>query len=68
LTIDQYQTLLKAVPEINASLKSMGIDVSANAADLGEDSEEEAKPQKRIKPKKETKSNIEATSEEEEDE
>jgi hypothetical protein len=51
------------MPEINAHLKALGIDVGASA--MSEDEpEEEAKPQKRVKAKKGEKANIEATSDE----
>jgi len=68
LTVDQYKALLKAIPEINASLKQQGIDVGRSAAD--DDDEEEAEletvPKKRVRTKTE-KANIDATSDEEED-
>lgn len=53
------------MPEINAHLKELGVDVKGSAMSEDE-AEEEAKPQKRIRAKKE-KPNIEATSDEEED-
>jgi hypothetical protein len=56
--------LLKSIPEINASLKKAGIDVSGSALASDGDSETETKPAKRAKAK--NKSNIEATSDEEE--
>jgi len=64
MSIDQYKALLKAVPEINASLKKGGIDVGESAE--AEDDEEEPKPKKKVKGKKE-KSNIEETSDEEDE-
>jgi len=69
LSIDQYQALLRAIPEINAGLKDAGIDVSPNAVGGDVDEEEEEKPQKKVKAKtKKSKANIEATSDEEEEE
>ena len=62
MTIDQYKAFLKAIPEINASLGKMGVNVGGSNV-MDDESEEEAKPQKRVKAKEE-KSNIEATSEE----
>jgi hypothetical protein len=65
LTVDQYSALLRAIPEINASLKRAGIDVSGPAEEENDgESETETKPPKKIKAKKD-KSNIEATSDEE---
>lgn len=65
LTIDQYKALLQAIPEINAHLKELGVDVKGSA--MSEDEVEEVvKPQKRVRAKKE-KPNIEATSDEEDD-
>jgi len=66
LTIDQYKALLEAIPEVNAQLGEMGIPIGGSA-DAEEESEEEAKPRRRIKAKKAEKSNIDATSDEEED-
>lgn len=70
MTIEQYQLLLKAIPEINADLKAQGIDVSGeDKADVDDDPmEEDEEPRKRVKAKKDTKANIEATSDEEEEE
>lgn len=68
LSIDQYKALLKAIPEINAGLKDIGIVVSPNAVD-DDDEEEEEKPQRKAKTQaKNSKANIEATSDEEEEE
>ena len=64
LTTEQYLKFVKAIPQINAHLKEMGVDISSSAED---GSEEETKPEKRTKAKKETKSNIEMTSDEAED-
>jgi hypothetical protein len=69
LTVDQYKALLEAIPEVNAHLGTLGVEVNASAVIDG-GSEEEAEPQKRIKPKKtkkEEKANIEATSDEEDE-
>jgi hypothetical protein len=50
-------------------LKGVGIDVGESADAMDEDeSEKEAKPQKRIRAKKTEKANIEATSDEDGDE
>jgi len=66
LTIEQYKALLRAIPQVNANLRKMGIEVEAEAAGV-EDSEadEATQPAKRVKAKK-SKANIEATSDEEE--
>lgn len=64
MTIDQYKALLKTIPEINAALKSGGIDVGESA--LPDDDEEDPKPQRKARSKKE-KSNIEETSDEDEE-
>ncbi|PBP16565.1 transcriptional Coactivator p15 [Diplocarpon rosae] len=66
LSIDQYKALLKSIPEMNAYIKTMGIDVSDSAVSE-EESEEQAKPKKRAKAKKLEKANIEATSDEDEE-
>ncbi|PBP25084.1 ssDNA-binding transcriptional regulator [Diplocarpon rosae] len=66
LSIDQYKALLKSIPELNAYIKTMGIDVSDSAVSE-EESEEQAKPKKRTKAKKQEKANIEATSDEDEE-
>jgi ribosomal protein S9 len=57
LTVDQYRAFLNAIPEINASLREAGIDIAT--------SDTRMKPQKKAKVKKD-RSNIEATSDEEE--
>jgi len=67
LTVDQYKAFLKAIPEINAHLSELGIKFDA-FADVEDESEKEEKPQRRIKAKKAEKANIEATSDEDEDE
>lgn len=66
MTIDQYKALVKAIPEINATLRSQGVEVERSGEVDEEESEEEAKPKKKVKAKKEEKSNIDATSDEEE--
>ncbi|KAJ9156451.1 hypothetical protein NKR23_g1365 [Pleurostoma richardsiae] len=60
LSVDQYQSLLKAIPAINAELRKAG----HNVDDLNADSAQEvvSKPAKKAK-----KANIEATSDEESD-
>lgn len=65
LNIEQYQAFLKAIPEINASLKELGVDVSGSGVD-GDEDEEEVNPRKKAAAKKESKANIDATSDEEE--
>ena len=65
MTIDQYKALAKAIPAINASLKRGGTDIGESAALEEDESENEPKP-KKIKGKKE-KSNIEETSDEEDE-
>ncbi|OWP05937.1 hypothetical protein B2J93_6261 [Marssonina coronariae] len=57
------RALLKSIPELNAHMKTMGIDVSDSAVSE-EESEEQAKPKKRVKAKQQKKANIEATSDE----
>ena len=66
MTIDQYKTFLQTIPQLNAHLKTLGIDVSHSAA-LEDDDEEDIKSIKRIKAKKQEKANIEATSDEDEE-
>ncbi|KAH8685922.1 transcriptional Coactivator p15-domain-containing protein [Tricladium varicosporioides] len=66
LTVEQYTSLLAAIPEINANLKSAGEAIGETTAMDEDQSEAETKPVKRVKAKKETKANIEATSDEEE--
>ncbi|CZT02763.1 uncharacterized protein RAG0_09782 [Rhynchosporium agropyri] len=65
LTVDQYKILLEIIPKVNTHLKGMGIDVAASEVPDGE-SEEERVPKKRVKPTKQEKANIEATSDEDE--
>jgi len=67
LSIDQYKALVKAIPEINASLRSHGIEVEGSEEIEEDESEEEAKPKKKTKARKEEKLNIEATSDEEDE-
>lgn len=66
LTLDQYKALVKAIPEINASLKASGVAVEESTAMDEDDEVADAKPKKRkAATKKETKSNIDETSDEE---
>jgi hypothetical protein len=65
LTVDQYKAFVEVIPAINAALIKAGINVSGSAVDNKDDYETETKPQKKIKAKK-GRSNIEATSEEDE--
>ncbi|KAG9244432.1 putative RNA polymerase II transcriptional coactivator [Calycina marina] len=64
LTIDQYKTLLKSIPEINKSLAAQGIRV--DEADDEEDSEPPKKAVAKLKKESKAKANIESTSDEEE--
>ncbi|KAF5019157.1 hypothetical protein F66182_8862 [Fusarium sp. NRRL 66182] len=67
LSLEQYNTLLKVIPRINATLRSRGLVVEDG------DAEEEAGtallplPKTKKERKKSSKANIETTSEEEED-
>jgi hypothetical protein len=65
LTVDQYKALLKAIPAINASLKDAGVDASGYALDDEDESDSPAGQKKKTKPRHE-KSNIDATSDEDE--
>ncbi|EKD13785.1 uncharacterized protein L3040_005597 [Drepanopeziza brunnea f. sp. 'multigermtubi'] len=66
LNIEQYKALLKSIPELNAHLKTMGVDVSDS--EIPENGpEENSKLQKRVRAKKQEKANIEATSDEDEE-
>lgn len=66
LTVDQYKALVKAIPEINANLKASGIAVEESTAMDEDDEVADEKPKKRkAAVKKETKSNIDETSDEE---
>jgi len=83
LTVDQYKTLLKAIPEINAELRKQGVEVEAGKEEENEDLEEEeeereeeeevAKPKEakvkkgKARTKEKKRSNIEATSDEEDE-
>ncbi|TVY89089.1 putative RNA polymerase II transcriptional coactivator [Lachnellula willkommii] len=68
LSVDQYKAFVKAIPSINASLRSQGIEIQGSE-EVEEDESEEVKPKRKTKAKakEEEKSNIEATSDEEED-
>jgi hypothetical protein len=65
LTVDQYKAFLQAVPQINASLKSSGIEFDEMESVTERKDEHEEKQQKRAV-KKESRANIEETSDEEE--
>jgi hypothetical protein len=65
LTVDQYKAFLDAIPEINASLREAGIDITTSAVEDDDRADTQMKPQKKAKVKKD-RSNIEATSDEEE--
>jgi hypothetical protein len=66
LTVDQYKALLKAIPDINASLKRGGIDIGDSVALEDDELEDEPKLKRKAKDKKE-KSNIEETSDEDDE-
>ncbi|KAH7350901.1 transcriptional Coactivator p15-domain-containing protein [Rhexocercosporidium sp. MPI-PUGE-AT-0058] len=66
LTVDQYKALLEVLPKLNTHLKGMDIDISASAVSE-EEPEEDGKPKKRVKPRKQEKANIEATSDEDDE-
>lgn len=67
--MDQYKAFLKAIPAINASLKDSNIDRTGYAVDDADEMDEEpglpAKQKRKTKSKVE-KSNIDATSDEDE--
>lgn len=65
MTVDQYKAFLRAVPAINASLKEAGVDINGYAVDDDDESNAPARQKKNAKSKNE-KSNIDATSDEEE--
>jgi hypothetical protein len=65
LTVDQYKAFLQAIPQINASLKSSGIEFDEMKSIAESKDEPEEKLQKRAG-KKESRANIEETSDEEE--
>jgi hypothetical protein len=64
--VDQYKAFLKAVPEINASLRDAGIDVAESAAADGDEPGSPKKEKKKKAKAKNDRLNIEATSDEEE--
>jgi hypothetical protein len=64
LTVDQYRTLLKVIPEVNAGLKEAGIDVTDSATGVDSPPTTKSSFQKKTKAKKD-KANIETTSEDE---
>jgi hypothetical protein len=69
LTLEQYNTFLEFIPDINAELKSKGLDVKdvkATAASAAT-AEPAAKTSSKERKKKNKKMNIEATSDEESD-
>jgi len=65
LTIDQYKAFLKAIPDINASLRELGVEDTDLTDYEGNESGAESARKREIKVKPE-KSNIEATSDEDE--
>ncbi|CAG8972495.1 hypothetical protein HYALB_00001186 [Hymenoscyphus albidus] len=66
LTVDQYKAFLKAIPEINASLKAAGVAVEESTAMDEDEPVKDEKPAKRKTKKDAKKANIEETSDEEE--
>lgn len=69
LSLDQYKAFLKALPEINASLGLS--DVEKDEADEEDEEDEEVvdkKPAAKKSKKAKAKANIDATSDEEDDE
>jgi hypothetical protein len=66
LTVDQYKALLRAIPDINASLKRGGTDIGESAALEDDELEDEPRLKKTAKGRKE-KSNIEETSDEDDE-
>lgn len=70
LSIEQYQTLLGKIPDINKELRKQGVaideDDSGDDAEEPEDDDSDKKPVKSARDKKK-KANIEATSDEAED-
>jgi hypothetical protein len=68
LPIDQYKALLKAIPEVNAALRRAGVDVGESAELEGDRSTEELKPKTHKKKPGKEKSNIEETSDEDDEE
>lgn len=69
LSIEQYQTLVGAVPAITKELRKHGVKIAGS--DAAEDDAEEEEEEKPAKPSKKAskskKANIEATSDEAED-
>jgi hypothetical protein len=65
LTVDQYKAFLQAIPQITATLKSSGIDFDEMESVEEVNDEQENRQQKRAA-KKESRANIEETSDEEE--
>lgn len=65
LSLEQYTTLLKAIPGINAQLRELG-QLADTSDDVDDDAKNAPEPSKknRVKPEK---SNIDATSDEDED-
>jgi len=69
LSLEQYNTFLELIPNINAELKSKGLDVADvnTTAASASTAEPAAKTPSKERKKKNTKMNIEATSDEESD-
>ncbi|KAL2264687.1 hypothetical protein VTJ83DRAFT_7197 [Remersonia thermophila] len=66
LTLEQYKALLRVLPELNASLQAEGHDVGSLPSGPGGTEEAAAASSKSTKAKKPKRSNIDATSEEDE--
>jgi hypothetical protein len=67
--VEQYNALLRVIPSINTALNKAGQNVEGFAAEpmeMDKDKETTASEPRRVKPKP-TKSNIEATSDEDEE-
>ncbi|CEJ82489.1 hypothetical protein VHEMI02549 [[Torrubiella] hemipterigena] len=65
LSLEQYTTLVRAIPGINAHLRSLG-QLANTSDDVDDDDAAASKPSRKAKTKAE-KANIDATSDEEED-
>jgi hypothetical protein len=65
LTVDQYKAFLQVIPQITATLKSAGIEFDETEPAPEVKDEQDEKKQKRTA-KKESRANIEETSDEDE--
>ena len=64
--MDQYKAFLQAIPQITASLKSSGIEFDETEEVMTEVNDEQEDSKKKRTVKKESRANIEETSDEEE--